>query len=224
MNVPASLSHCAAKFRALRSRCPARWSSRFGRADRQEMPPICGSIAEPELLLAHELEEPAGRSLSGLLRIEEAEVGLVEHLEELLSGNLLQLVVVVSAGLIEIEAQDLRALHHGRLGTALLGPVPDDVVIPRGLTLTAGLSPAPARRRGSFRPACVRLLIGERFLALDCVLLRPGEAAFLLMPDCALLRLDEVAFLAPDCVLLRLDAAAFLLAPDCVLPRLDEAA
>ena len=59
-------------------------------------------------------------------------------------------------------------------------------------------------------------------MTLDCVLLRPSEAVFLLAPDCVLP--DDAAFLLTgDRVLLRSVKAAFLLALDCVLLRRAEA-
>src|SRR5689334_7567789 len=78
-----------------------------------------------------ELVEPADLSIVGMILVEELQVAVVKHLEELLPRHWIELFV----RLAEVEAQDLCSLHHRGAPPAFLGPAADGVVIARALRL-----------------------------------------------------------------------------------------
>src|SRR3954451_8369573 len=123
-----------------------------------------------------ELEER--RALAGglLLLVEEREPGLVELLEELVPGDVLELILAGTAR--EVEAQDagviataLGAADRGGRAVAGLGPLLDGVVVGRGLGIAVGharLLPARAagsRRVGSSSLRPMRLLLATHHLS-----------------------------------------------------------
>src|SRR5690606_13932075 len=94
---------------------------------------------------AHELVEVAALAVLRLLLIQERELLLVELLEELLPGNLLERLVAV-VGLRKVGAQQTRVVAVARaddacrMPVAALGPLLDLVVIRGALRFAHGSS------------------------------------------------------------------------------------
>src|SRR5215204_563127 len=80
-------------------------------------------------LAADQLIEVALFPARGLLLVEEREVGLVEFLEELVPGYLLEIVVVGIGGVGEFKAENLGPAYDRRAAAARLGPFADLVVV-----------------------------------------------------------------------------------------------
>src|SRR5688572_21551779 len=85
-------------------------------------------LARSRGLAADQLVEIALFAVGGLLLVEERQIGLVEFLEELVPGNLLEIVVIGIGRLRELQAQYLGAADDCRAAAARLGPFADLVV------------------------------------------------------------------------------------------------
>src|SRR4051794_32433730 len=106
-----------------------------------------------------QLREPTLLALGRRVLVQEREVVLLERLEPLVPGDLLERVLAAPAG--EVDAEDARVvvaprrLHARRMPAALLDPAPDLVVICRDVALCHGRAVPASRRRETGRPLLV---------------------------------------------------------------------
>jgi hypothetical protein len=79
----------------------------------------------------YELVEAANPSIVSPILVEELEIALVEDAKEFIPRHALQALIIVSAGLVEIDAQNACPLDNGRMTSASFDPAADGIVISR---------------------------------------------------------------------------------------------